>query len=157
MRVENLKKGAVMPEIAVKKLDERAVLPTYGSEFAAGADLYAVADEEITFAPGETKFVRTGLAMEIPEGYAGLIYARSGLACKRGLAPANKVGVVDADYRGEVMVALHNHSAEEQRIVPGERIAQLVVTPFLRANFTQADELQETIRGEGGFGSTGRK
>lgn len=146
-----------MPEIAVKKLDERAVLPTYGSEFAAGADLYAVADEEIAFAPGETKFVRTGLAMEIPEGYAGLIYARSGLACKRGLAPANKVGVVDADYRGEVMVALHNHSASEQRIAPGERIAQLVVTPFLRANFTQADELQETVRGEGGFGSTGRK
>lgn len=146
-----------MPEIAVKKLDERAVLPTYGSEFAAGADLYAVADEEIAFAPGETKFVRTGLAMEIPEGYAGLIYARSGLACKRGLAPANKVGVVDADYRGEVMVALHNHSASEQRIAPGERIAQLIVTPFLRANFTQADELQETVRGEGGFGSTGRK
>lgn len=146
-----------MPKIAVKKLDERAVLPTYGSEFAAGADLYAVADEEIAFAPGETKFVRTGLAMEIPEGYAGLIYARSGLACKRGLAPANKVGVVDADYRGEVMVALHNHSASEQRIAPGERIAQLVVTPFLRANFTQADELRETVRGEGGFGSTGRK
>lgn len=146
-----------MPEIAVKKLDERAVLPTYGSEAAAGADLYAVADEEIVFAPRETKFVRTGLAMEIPEGYAGLIYARSGLACKRGLAPANKVGVVDADYRGEVMVALHNHSAVEQRIAPGERIAQIVVAPFLRANFTQTDELKETVRGEGGFGSTGRK
>lgn len=146
-----------MPEISVKKLDERAVLPTYGSEFAAGADLYAVADEELVFAPGETKFVKTGLAMEIPEGYAGLIYARSGLACKRGLAPANKVGVVDSDYRGEVMVALHNHSAVEQRVAPGERIAQLVVTPFLKATFVQADELEETVRGEGGFGSTGRK
>lgn len=146
-----------MPEISVKKLDERAVLPTYGSEFAAGADLYAVADEELVFAPGETKFVKTGLAMEIPVGYAGLIYARSGLACKRGLAPANKVGVVDSDYRGEVMVALHNHSAIEQRVAPGERIAQLVIAPFLKASFVQADELEDTARGEGGFGSTGRK
>ena len=146
-----------MPLIAVKKLDERAVLPTYGSEFAAGADLYALADGEIVFQPGETKFVRTGLAMEIPEGYAGLIYARSGLACKRGLAPANKVGVVDADYRGEVMVALHNHSTVEQKISAGERIAQLVVAPFLKATFTEAEELNETVRGEGGFGSTGTK
>lgn len=146
-----------MPEISVKKLDERAVLPTYGSEFAAGADLYAVADEELVFAPGETKFVKTGLAMEIPVGYAGLIYARSGLACKRGLAPANKVGVVDSDYRGEVMVALHNHSSVEQRVAPGERIAQLVIAPFLKASFVQADALEDTARGEGGFGSTGRK
>ena len=146
-----------MPEIAVKKLDERAVLPTYGSEFSAGADLYAVADGDIVFAPGETKFVKTGLAMEIPVGYAGFIYARSGLACKRGLAPANKVGVVDSDYRGEVMVALHNHSDKEQVVAPGERIAQLVVAPFLKATFTQAEELNETLRGEGGFGSTGRK
>ena len=146
-----------MPVISVKKLDERAVLPTYGSEFAAGADLYALADEEIVFQPNETKFVRTGLAMEIPEGYAGLIYARSGLACKRGLAPANKVGVVDSDYRGEVMVALHNHSNQEQRVAVGERIAQLVVAPFLKAEFAEADELNETVRGEGGFGSTGRK
>ena len=146
-----------MPVIAVKKLDERAVLPTYGSAFAAGADLYALAEEEIVFQPGETKFVRTGLAMEIPEGYAGLIYARSGLACKRGLAPANKVGVVDSDYRGEVMVALHNHSDKEQRVAVGERIAQLVVAPFLKAEFTEADELNETVRGEGGFGCTGRK
>ena len=146
-----------MPKIAVKKLDERAVLPTYGSEFAAGADLYAVADEELVFAPGETKFVKTGLAMEIPVGYAGLIYARSGLACKRGLAPANKVGVVDSDYRGEVMVALHNHSGVEQRVAPGERIAQLVIAPFLKASFVAKDELEDTARGEGGFGSTGRK
>ena len=146
-----------MPEVSVKKLDERAVLPTYGSEFAAGADLYAVADEELVFAPGETKFVKTGLAMEIPVGYAGLIYARSGLACKRGLAPANKVGVVDSDYRGEVMVALHNHSGVEQRVAPGERIAQLVIAPFLKASFVAKDELEDTARGEGGFGSTGRK
>ncbi|MBR2441989.1 MAG: dUTP diphosphatase [Clostridia bacterium] len=146
-----------MPIIAVKKLDERAVLPTYGSEFSAGADLYALTDEELTFAPGETKLVRTGLSMEIPEGYAGLIYARSGLASKRGLAPANKVGVVDADYRGEVMVALHNHSATEQKIAPMERIAQLVVTPFLKASFEEREELSDTVRGIGGFGSTGTR
>ena len=146
-----------MPNIAVKKLDERAVLPTYGSEFSAGADLYALADEEIVIRAGETKLIRTGLAMEIPEGYAGLIYARSGLASKRGLAPANKVGVVDADYRGEVMVALHNHSNTEQKVAPFERIAQLVVAPFLKATFTQAEELSDTVRGVGGFGSTGTK
>ena len=149
--------GVFMPKIAVKKLDERAVLPTYGSEFAAGADLYAVCDGEVTFAPGETKLIKTGLAMEIPEGYAGLIYARSGLASKRGLAPANKVGVVDADYRGEVMVALHNHSTVEQKISAGERIAQLVVAPFLKASFEETEELSETVRGKGGFGSTGKK
>ena len=146
-----------MPLISVKKLDERAVLPTYGSEFAAGADLCALLEEEeMVFQPGETKFVRTGLAMEIPEGYAGLIYARSGIACKRGLAPANKVGVVDSDYRGEVMVALHNHSTVEQKISAGERIAQLVVTPFLKATFVELEELNETVRGVGGFGSTGK-
>ncbi|MBO7297456.1 MAG: dUTP diphosphatase [Clostridia bacterium] len=146
-----------MPKIAVKKLNENAVLPTYGSDFAAGADLYALCDSEITFAPGETKLIPTGLAMEIPEGYAGLIYARSGLASKRGLAPANKVGVVDADYRGEVMVALHNHSTVEQKIAPKERIAQLVVAPFLKAEFIESDELSDTVRGVGGFGSTGTK
>lgn len=146
-----------MPTIRVKKLDERAVLPTYGSEYAAGADLYAVTDGELTFEPGETKLVHTGLAMEIPEGYAGLIYARSGLASKRGLAPANKVGVVDADYRGEIMVALHNHGTIAQTIASGERIAQLVVAPFLKANYEQAEELNETVRGAGGFGSTGTK
>ena len=146
-----------MPVIAVKKLDETAVLPTYGSEFSAGADLYALCDEEIVFAPHETKLVHTGLAMEIPVGYAGLIYARSGLASKRSLAPANKVGVVDADYRGEIMVALHNHSDIEQKIAPKERIAQLVIAPFLKAEFCAQDELTDTVRGEGGFGSTGRK
>ena len=146
-----------MPTIAVKKLDERAVLPTYGSEFAAGADLYAVTDGDVEILPNETKLIKTGLALEIPHGYAGLIYARSGLASKRGLAPANKVGVVDADYRGEVMVALHNHSNLPQKISAGERIAQLVVAPFLKAEFTAVDELSDTVRGEGGFGSTGAK
>ena len=146
-----------MPTIAVKKLDERAVLPTYGSAYAAGADLYAVLDSDVTIAPGETKLIKTGLAMEIPEGYAGLIYARSGLASKRGLAPANKVGVVDADYRGEVMVALHNHSAVEQSVASGERIAQLVIAPFLKVEFEETDTLSDTVRGAGGFGSTGTK
>ncbi len=147
-----------MPKIAVKKLKEDAILPTYGSEFAAGADLYALpSDGDVTFAPFETKFVHTGLAMEIPVGYAGLVYARSGLAAKRGLAPANKVGVVDADYRGEIMVALHNHSAVEQKISAGERVAQLVVAPFLKAEFEEAEELTQTVRGVGGFGSTGTK
>ena len=146
-----------MVKIAVKKLDERAVLPAYASEFAAGADLYAVLDEALCILPGETKLVKTGLAMEIPEGYAGLIYARSGLASKRGLAPANKVGVIDSDYRGEVMVALHNHSNSEQTVAVGERIAQLVVTPFLKVDFAETEVLSETVRGEGGFGSTGRK
>lgn len=146
-----------MPGISVKKLDERAVLPKYGSDYAAGADLYAVTDGEVTFRPGETKLIHTGLAMEIPEGYAGLVYARSGLASKRGLAPANKVGVIDADYRGEVMVALHNHSDSVQKIDSGERIAQLVIAPFLRAEFEEADELSDTARGSGGFGSTGKK
>lgn len=145
-----------MAKIAVKKLDERAVLPKYGSEFAAGADLYALTDGEVTFLPGETKFVHTGIALEIPEGYAGLVYARSSLACKRGLAPANKVGVIDSDYRGEIMVALHNHSDKPQTIGNGERIAQLVVAPFLRAEFFQSETLEESERGAGGFGSTGR-
>jgi len=145
------------PTIKVKKLDERAVLPTYGSDFAAGADLYAVSDCDITIAPAETVLVHTGLSMEIPEGYAGLIYARSGLASKKGLAPANKVGVVDADYRGEIMVALHNHSNIAQTVSGGERIAQLVITPFLCVSYEEADELSDTVRGTGGFGSTGTK
>lgn len=145
-----------MEKVKVKKLDDRAVLPTYGSEFSAGADLYAVCDQAVVIQPSETKFIRTGLAMEIPQGFAGLIYARSGLACKRGLAPANKVGVVDADYRGEVMVALHNHSTTAQTIETGERIAQLVIAPFLKAEFLASDELCDTVRGAGGFGSTGK-
>ena len=145
-----------MPKIAVKKLDERAVLPTYGSAFSAGADLYAVADEDIVILPNETKLIHTGLALEIPEGYAGLIYARSGLATKRGLAPANKVGVIDSDYRGECMVALHNHSDEPKTVEGGERIAQLAIVPYLKAEYEVADELSDTVRGEGGFGSTGK-
>ena len=144
-------------KIRFKKLDEKAKMPYYGSEYAAGADLYACMEEPLTIAAGTTEFVHTGLAMEIPAGYAGLIYARSGLASKKGLAPANKVGVIDADYRGEVMVALHNHSNAEVTIEPQERIAQLVITPYLAAHFEETSELSETVRGAGGFGSTGTK
>lgn len=141
--------------IKVKKLNEKAILPTYGSEYAAGADLYACLDEPVTINPHETVMIKTGLAMELPEGYAGLIYPRSGMASKRGLAPANKVGVVDPDYRGEFMVALHNHSEAAATVEPEERIAQLVITPFLTASFEEAEELSDTVRGAGGFGSTG--
>ena len=144
-------------DVRIKKLRENAVVPTYGSEFAAGADLYAATEEAVTIAPGETKLIPTGIAMEIPVGYAGFIYARSGLASKKGLAPANKVGVVDADYRGEVMVALHNHGTTEQTIEAGERIAQMVIAPFITANFILSDSLEDTVRGAGGFGSTGSK
>ena len=144
-------------EVRIKKLDDRAVLPTYGTEFSAGADLYAVCDNDVVIDKGETVLIHTGLSLEIPEGYAGLIYARSGLASKKGLAPANKVGVVDSDYRGEVMVALHNHGLVSQTVSNGERIAQLVITPFLKVEYIISDELNETVRGEGGFGSTGSK
>lgn len=143
--------------IKVKKLKPGATVPTMGSKFAAGADLYSAEDADVAIGPGETKFIGTGLAMEIPEGYVGLVYARSGLACKRGLAPANKVGVVDSDYRGEIKVALHNHGKEAQTVEKGERIAQMVIAPYLSVNYEEADELSETERGEGGFGSTGRK
>ena len=144
-------------KVNIKKLNERAITPTYGSEYAAGADLYACVDGEITIEPHATVVVPTGIAIELPEGYAGLIYARSGLATKKGLAPANKVGVVDCDYRGEVKVALHNHSAVAQTIAAGERIAQLVITPYLTAQFIECETLSDTVRGEGGFGSTGTK
>jgi len=146
-----------MEIINVKKLDDRAILPTYGSEFSAGADLYACLDEPVTIEPLSAVLIHTGLAMEIPVGYAGLIYARSGLATKKGLAPSNKVGVVDADYRGEIMVSLFNHSKEARIVEHGERIAQLVIAPFISASWNVVDELCETDRGEGGFGSTGRK
>lgn len=147
-----------MVKVNFKKLDKNAHAPTYGSEYAAGADLYALTGgETLNFAPGETKMIKTGIAVEIPEGYAGLIYARSGIATKRGLAPANKVGVIDSDYRGEIMVSLHNHSGACQEIADGERIAQLVIAPFLAAEFCETDELSDTVRGEGGFGSTGKK
>ena len=144
-------------EVRIKKLDEKAVIPSYGSEYAAGFDLYAVLDEDVTIKSGETYLVHTGLAMEIPIGYAGMIFARSGLATKKGLAPANKVGVVDSDYRGEVMVALHNHSTENHIIEPGDKIAQMVITPYLKAKYEFVEELDDTIRGTGGFGSTGKK
>lgn len=143
--------------IRVKKLKPSAILPTYGSAEAAGADLYACLDADLVIKPGESCFVPTGLAMEIPRGYAGLIYARSGLACKRDLAPANKVGVVDSDYRGEFMVVLHNHGSQIQTVSHGERIAQLVVTPVLTPAFEEHQELTDTQRAGGGFGSTGSK
>ena len=145
-----------MSVIRVKKLHEQAILPTYGSEEAAGADLYACLDAPLTVEPGATVWIPTGLAMEIPQGCAGLVYARSGMACKKGLAPANKVGVIDSDYRGPVTVVLHNHGSEAQTISHGERIAQLVITPVLTPAYEVSDDLTETDRGQGGFGSTGR-
>ena len=143
-------------DIKIKKLHEKAIIPTYGSYFSAGADLYAISDEPIAIEPGKTVMVHTGLAFEIPEGYGGFVFARSGLASKKGLAPANKVGVVDSDYRGEVMVALHNSSHQTAVINGGERIAQIVFMPYASANFIECEELNETVRGEGGFGSSGK-
>ena len=145
-----------MEAIRVKKLREGALLPTYGTAQAAGADMYACLEAPLTIAPGETAWVPTGLALEVPEGCAGLVYARSGLATKRGLAPANKVGVIDSDYRGEITVVLYNHGSEAQTISSGERIAQLIITPVLTPAYTETDRLTETLRGTGGFGSTGK-
>lgn len=143
--------------LKVKKLDENAKLPSYGSEYAAAADLFCLTDDdEILIAPEMTVFIHTGIAMEIPEGYVGLIYARSGLGTKQGLAPANKVGVIDSDYRGEIIVALHNHSGEDRRIYNGDRIAQIIITPYVHADFEEVAELSDTMRGAGGFGSTGQ-
>ena len=144
-------------QVSVKILDPRAKLPTYGSDHAAGADLYALTHGPVEIAPGGTALIRTGIAIAVPQGYVGLVYARSGLATKQGLAPANKVGVIDADYRGEVMVFLHNHGGHPQTVEDGERIAQLVITPCLTAQFQTVDGLDETQRGSGGFGSTGRR
>ena len=144
-------------KVNIKKLSEKATVPTYGSKYAAGADLYACIEGEIEIKPHATVVVSTGIAIELPLGYAGLIYARSGLATKKGLAPANKVGVVDCDYRGEVKVALHNHSETVQTVSAGERIAQIVITPYLTAQFIECETLSQTVRGEGGFGSTGNK
>lgn len=146
----------MMNPVHVKILRDGAKLPTYGTAGAAGADLYACVDAPVTIRPGETVFIPTGIALEVPEGCAGLVYARSGLACKRGLAPANKVGVIDSDYRGEFIVALHNHGTESQTVASGERIAQLVVTPILMPEYVETDSLSATQRGEGGFGSTGK-
>lgn len=145
-----------MEPIRIKKLRSEATIPTYGSAAAAGADLYACLEKEVTIPAGKTIFIPTGLAMEIPSGCAGLIYARSSMGTKRGLAPANKVGVIDSDYRGEVMVALHNHSQDDQTVQPGERVAQLVITPVFTPGFEETDDLTDTVRGIGGFGSTGR-
>lgn len=146
------------PSVPVQILREGAMLPRFGSAYAAGADLCACLETDvITIESGETKQIPTGIAMEIPQGYVGLIYARSGIAVKRGLAPANKVGVIDSDYRGEILVVLHNHSAQSQQIENGERIAQIVLTPYLAVEYTPADSLSSTERGDGGFGSTGRK
>lgn len=142
-------------KIRIKKLRKDAKLPTYGTEYSAGADLYNL-DEAVTVPASKTVLIHTGVALEIPEGYCGLIFARSGLASKRGLAPANKVGVIDADYRGEIMVALHNHSDADATVEAGERIAQLAIVPFLKAEFDECDELSDTVRGAGGFGSTGK-
>lgn len=144
-----------MQSVPVKRLSPDAKLPTYGSQDAAGADLYACLQEPVSVAPGATAWISTGIALEVPKGCAGLIYARSGLACKRGLAPANKVGVVDSDYRGEVVVVLHNHSDLPQTIQPGERIAQLIITPVLTPVYEEVTELSSSERGAGGFGSTG--
>ena len=143
--------------VIFKKISEGAKVPTYGSPYSAGADLYALCEEAITIGAGKTEFIHTGISLEIPEGVVGLIYARSGMACKRGVAPANKVGVIDSDYRGEIMVALHNHSDEDKTVERGERIAQIAFVPFVSADFEVADKLDETMRGEGGFGSTGTK
>ena len=145
-----------MNKIPVKRLKPNAIVPTYGSAEAAGADLYACLENCVTIAPGETAFIPTGIAMEIPKGYAGLAYARSGLACKQDLAPANKVGVIDSDYRGEFMIALHNHGAQVRIVNHGDRIAQLVITPVYTPGFMEVDELSDTSRGTGGFGSTGK-
>lgn len=143
-------------QIKIKRLRENAILPTYGSEKAAGTDLYACTFSDIVIAPHTTAMIPTGLAMELPEGYFGAIFARSGLATKQGLRPANCVGVVDEDYRGEYIVALHNDTDEIQTIQPNERIAQLVLLPYIQCDFIEEDELSETERGSKGFGSSGR-
>ena len=143
--------------LKIKKLNELAKLPTYGTEYSAGCDLYAAINEEVTLNPGEMKLIPTGLSMEIPTGLVGLIFARSSISIKRGLAPANKVGVIDSDYRGEIKVAIYNQSNEIQTIEESERIAQFILVPYVQAEFEIVDTLSETVRGNGGFGSTGTK
>lgn len=146
----------IMEAIRVKKLKPNAMLPTYGSVEAAGADLYACLEAPVTIAPGESVFIPTGIALEVPNGCAGLIYARSSMGVKRGLAPANKVGVIDSDYRGEICVVLLNHGKQPQTVEPGERVAQFVITPVLTPAYVETEELTDTARGVGGFGSTGK-
>ena len=145
-----------MNPVRVKKMHPNAKLPTYGSPEAAGADLYACLEEAVTIQPGEVYWVPTGIALEVPKGCAGLVYARSSMGVKRGLAPANKVGVVDSDYRGEIKVVLLNHSKQPQILEPGERVAQFVITPVLTPAYEEAEDLSDTSRGIGGFGSTGK-
>ncbi len=145
-------------ELKCKKLHPAAVLPVYATAGAAGADICALPDgDPVVIESGKTAFLRTGLALAIPAGYVGLIFARSSLGAKRGLAPANKVGVIDSDYRGEVRVVLHNHSDTTQTVEPGERIAQLLIMPVATATLCEVDDLDDTARGAGGFGSTGTK
>ena len=145
-----------MAQVQVKKLDERAILPASGSRFAAGYDLYACLDRDMEIPPHETVMIGTGLALALPEGTFGAVFARSGIAAKEGLRPANCVGVCDSDYRGEYVVALHNDSDVSRVIRHGERIAQLVLLPFLPMEFSEVGALSETARGAGGFGSTGK-
>lgn len=148
-----------MKIINIKKTDENAKIPTYGSVYAAGADLYAVIHNEenkVEILPGETAFIDTGIVMEIPNGYVGLVYARSGLSCKQGLAPANKVGVIDSDYRGNIMVALYNQSNETRIVSEGDRIAQIIIQPVEQFGFKVKENLSDTVRGNGGFGSSGK-
>ena len=145
-----------MEAIRVKKLRPGATLPAYGSLGAAGADLTACLEESVTIGPGQTAFIPTGITLEVPANCAGLVYARSGMACKQGLAPANKVGVIDSDYRGEILVALHNHGNQARTVEPGQRIAQLLITPVLTPVYEEAAELSDTARDAGGFGSTGK-
>ncbi len=143
-------------DVRIKKTCEEAVIPKYSSEFAAGADLYACIKEPVAIAPSKTVLIGTGISLELPVGFVGLVYARSGLASKQDLAPANKVGVIDCDYRGEIMVALHNHGDQTRLVSPGDRIAQLVITPYIIADFIECDDISDTTRGSGGFGSTGK-
>lgn len=143
--------------VKIKKLNDEARIPKYGTAEAAGADLYSCIEENTLIKAGETVMIKTGIALEIPKGYVGLVYARSGLAFKKGIAPSNKVGVIDSDYRGEIMVALHNHSKEDYVVEKGERIAQLVIAPYIFADFEEVEELDKTDRNVGGFGSTGKK
>lgn len=145
-----------MAQVQVKKLDKNAILPTHGSPAAAGYDLYACLSEEVEIPAGGTAKIGTGLAFALPEGVFGAVFARSGLAAKEGLRPANCVGVCDSDYRGEYIVALHNDSGEPRRVRHGDRIAQLVLLPYLPMELEETAELSETARGAGGFGSTGR-
>ena len=146
-----------MTTVKFVKLNDNAIVPSFGTPISAGSDLYALLDEDIKIKSGETVIIHTGIAMQIPDGYAGFVFARSGIATKRGLAPANKVGVIDSDYRGEIMVPIHNHSDKTQEIAVGERVAQMVIMPYMKAQFVETDILEDTVRATNGFGSTGTK